>query len=117
MDQAPREAFLSAVVRPEERTAVMGVLGVVKTLGQSVAPSVTGGLVQGGRFWVSFVVAGGLKVGYDLGVLGMFGRWRGREEGGGEEGGGEEGERAGGEVEDGRECGAGEGDGRAEGRK
>ncbi|MCJ1418706.1 hypothetical protein MMC32_005056 [Xylographa parallela] len=112
MDQAPREAFLSAVVRPEERTAVMGVLGVVKTLGQSVAPSVTGGLVQGGRFWVSFVVAGGLKVGYDLGVLGMFGRWRGREEGGGEEG-----ERAGGEVEDGRECGAGEGDGRAEGRK
>ncbi|MCJ1433532.1 hypothetical protein MMC27_002895 [Xylographa pallens] len=117
MDQAPREAFLSAVVRPGERTAVMGVLGVVKTLSQSVAPSVTGGLVQGGRFWVSFVVAGGLKVGYDLGVLGMFVGWRGREEGGGEEGGGEDGEREDAEGEDGREWRAVEGDGHAEGRK
>ncbi|MCJ1286486.1 hypothetical protein MMC26_005832 [Xylographa opegraphella] len=91
MDQAPREAFLSAVVRPGERTAVMGVLGVVKTLSQSVAPSVTGGLVQGGRFWVGFVVAGALKVGYDLGVLAMFVGWRGREEDGAEENGGCEG--------------------------
>ncbi|MCJ1403496.1 hypothetical protein MMC11_006719 [Xylographa trunciseda] len=105
MDQAPREAFLSAVVLPRERTAVMGVLGVVKTLSQSVAPSVTGGLVQGGRFWVSFVVAGALKAGYDLGVLGMFVGWRGREDGGGEgEGRVEEEEEEVGEGRGGEEC-------------
>ncbi|MCJ1379276.1 hypothetical protein MMC17_002377 [Xylographa soralifera] len=119
MDQAPREAFLSAVVRPRERTAVMGVLGVVKTLSQSVAPSVTGGWVQGGRFWVCFVVAGGLKVGYDLGVLGMFVGWRGREEGGGEEDGGGGGGREGVEGEEGRsgKGGDGHGDGDAERQK
>ena len=73
MDQAPRETFVSQVVGAGERTAVMGVLGGVKTLGGSGAPWVTGGLVQGGRFEFCFVVAGGVKVGYDLGVLAMFG--------------------------------------------
>lgn len=72
MDQAPRQAFLSAVVLAEERTAVMGVVNLVKTLGQSGGPSVTGWLAGTGRFWMAFVLAGGLKAGYDLGLLGMF---------------------------------------------
>jgi hypothetical protein len=62
MDQAPRSAFLLAVVLPEERTAVMGVVNVAKSLSQSAGPSVTGVLAGGGKFWVAFVVAGSLKI-------------------------------------------------------
>ncbi|KAK5130646.1 hypothetical protein LTR08_001856 [Meristemomyces frigidus] len=72
MDQAPRSAFLSAVVLPEERTAVMGIVNTVKTLSQSGGPLVTGGLATGGHFWVAFVLAGALKAAYDMGMLGMF---------------------------------------------
>lgn len=72
MDQAPRSAFLSAVVLSEERTAVMGIVNVVKTLSQSGGPFVTGLLAEHGRFWIAFVVAGSLKASYDLGLLAMF---------------------------------------------
>lgn len=72
MDQAPRQAFLSAVVLPNERTAVMGVLNVVKTLSQSGGPVATGWLASLKKFWISFVVAGSLKAGYDLTMLKMF---------------------------------------------
>ncbi|KAK7618004.1 major facilitator superfamily domain-containing protein [Phyllosticta paracitricarpa] len=68
MDQAPRSAFLSAVVLPAERTAVMGIVNVVKTLAQSAGPSFTGLLAGDRRFWVAFVVAGALKAVYDVGL-------------------------------------------------
>ncbi|CAO2648402.1 Nn.00g076690.m01.CDS01 [Neocucurbitaria sp. VM-36] len=73
MDQAPRSAFLSIVVLPEERTAVMGVVNILKTLSQSSGPSLTGVLAGHGRFWVAFVVAGSLKAAYDLMLLTFFG--------------------------------------------
>ena len=72
MDQAPRQAFLAAAVHPGERTAVMGAVNVVKTLSQSVGPVATGALAQRSLFWVAFVVAGGLKLLYDVLILGMF---------------------------------------------
>ncbi|KAF2084348.1 MFS general substrate transporter [Saccharata proteae CBS 121410] len=72
MDQAPRSAFLSAVVLPEERTAVMGIVNVVKTLSQSGGPTVTGVLAGKDKFWIAFVVAGALKASYDLGMLAFF---------------------------------------------
>lgn len=72
MDQAPRSAFLSAIVKPSERTAVMGIVNVVKTLSQSGGPVITGVLSQSGRFWIAFVVAGAMKATYDVGLLAMF---------------------------------------------
>lgn len=72
MDQAPRQAFLAAVVLPSERTAVMGVVNVVRTLSQSGAPSITGWLAGIGSFWVAFVVGGAMKASYDLAMLKMF---------------------------------------------
>ncbi|KAF3906221.1 hypothetical protein ABW20_dc0101698 [Dactylellina cionopaga] len=72
MDQAPRSAFLAAVMKPSERTAVMGIVNVTKTLSQSAGPLVTGIMGGTGLFWVSFVVSGGLKAGYDLSLLVMF---------------------------------------------
>lgn len=72
MDQAPRQAFLAAVVLPNERTAVMGVVNVVRTLSQSGAPSATGWLAGTGKFWIAFLVAGALKASYDLAMLKIF---------------------------------------------
>lgn len=73
MDQAPRSAFLSLIVLPEERTAVMGVVNILKTLAQSSGPSLTGILAGRGHFWVAFVVAGSLKAAYDIMLLAFFG--------------------------------------------
>jgi hypothetical protein len=72
MDQAPRSAFLSAVVLPDERTAVMGIVNTVKTMSQSSGPLLTGSLAQSGRFWIAFVFAGALKAAYDVGLLTFF---------------------------------------------
>ncbi|KAL8936693.1 MAG: hypothetical protein Q9216_004803 [Gyalolechia sp. 2 TL-2023] len=80
MDQAPRQAFLAAAVLPNERTAVMGVVNVVKTLSQSGGPVVTGFLAGMKRFWIAFLLAGALKAGYDLAMLKMFLGYRSREE-------------------------------------
>ena len=80
MDQAPRQAFLAAAVLPSERTATMGIVNIAKTLSQSAGPSITGWLAGIGKFWIAFLVAGGMKAGYDLAMLKMFVNYRSREE-------------------------------------
>lgn len=72
MDQAPRQAFLAAAVLPEERTTVMGVVNVCKTLSQAGGPLVTGALANIGKIGVAFIIAGSLKCAYDVFMLGMF---------------------------------------------
>ncbi len=80
MDVAPRSAFLAAVVLPNERTAVMGAINVVKTSAQSLGPTITGILAHHDLFWVAFVTAGSLKAAYDLGMLAVFAGHKTREE-------------------------------------
>lgn len=80
MDQAPRQAFIAAAVLPSERTAVMGVVNVVKTLTQSGGPVATGALAGAGKFWIAFLIAGTLKMVYDLAMLKMFLGYKSREE-------------------------------------
>jgi MFS family permease len=72
MDQAPRAAFIAAVVKPEERTAVMGITSTLRTMAMAVGPSITGVLAGNDRFWIAFVVGGSLRILYDLGLWGMF---------------------------------------------
>lgn len=72
MDVAPRQVFLSAVVLKTERTAVMGWVNVVKTGAQVIGPYITGSLTARGMQWLCFVLSGGLKVCYDLGILATF---------------------------------------------
>ncbi|KAL8826146.1 MAG: hypothetical protein Q9170_007514 [Blastenia crenularia] len=86
MDQAPRQAFLAAAVLPSERTAVMGVVNVVRTLSQSGGPVVTGWLAGMKKFWIAFLLAGALKGGYDLAMLKMFLGYKSREEAEGDKG-------------------------------
>jgi len=72
MDQAPRQAFLAAAVQPSERTAVMGIVDVVKTLSQSAGPFITGIFAYRRMFGLAFIVAGALKIVYDILMLIMF---------------------------------------------
>lgn len=72
MDGPPRSAFLAAIVLPGERTAIMGLVNVVKTTAQSLSPTLTGLLADKKLFWVAFVCAGTLKACYDLGMLALF---------------------------------------------
>jgi MFS family permease len=72
MDQAPRSAFIAAVVKPEERTAVMGITSMLRQLAAAAGPSVTGLLAGNDRFWIAFVAAGALRIAYDLGLFAMF---------------------------------------------
>lgn len=72
MDQAPRAAFIAAVVKPEERTAVMGITSTLRTTAAMVGPSITGLLAAGDRFWIAFVVAGALRLAYDFGLYALF---------------------------------------------
>ncbi|OKL62562.1 hypothetical protein UA08_02134 [Talaromyces atroroseus] len=73
MDVAPRSAFLASALPAEQRTAIMGTINVVKTTSSSLAPVLTGILSSRGALWVSFLAAGCLKIGYDLGMLITFG--------------------------------------------
>ncbi|OTA59601.1 MFS general substrate transporter [Hypoxylon sp. EC38] len=72
MDQAPRAAFIAAVVKPEERTAVMGITAAVRTLAATTGPTVTGILAASQRFWIAFVAAGCCRLAYDFGLYAMF---------------------------------------------
>ena len=78
-DQAPRQAFLAHAILPEERTPVMGVVNVVRTLSRTFAPFVTG--VLGGRngrggydgIGLAISLAGGIKLVYDVLFFSVFG--------------------------------------------
>ncbi|KAG7191686.1 uncharacterized protein KQ657_002822 [Scheffersomyces spartinae] len=72
MDVAPKHVFLAAIVPESERTAVFGWVNLVKTMAQILGPSIVGLLTSKGMQWLAFVVAGTLKVLYDLGMLGTF---------------------------------------------
>ena len=72
MDQAPRAAFIAAVVKPEERTAVMGITATVRTIAAMLGPSLTGFLAAHNQFWIAFVIAGANRLLYDFGLYAMF---------------------------------------------
>ncbi|CAA9957686.1 Major facilitator superfamily MFS 1 [Pyrenophora teres f. maculata] len=72
MDQAPRAAFIAAVVKPEERTGVMGITGMLRTLAASAGPSITGFLSGHDSFWIAFLASGACRITYDLGLWVLF---------------------------------------------
>ena len=72
MDQAPRQAFLAAAVQPEERTAILGIVNIVKTLAQAGGIG-TSGVLAGREWWVVMLAGAGLmKATYDLLILWTF---------------------------------------------
>jgi MFS family permease len=65
MDVPTRQAYTMAVVDPDERSAAAGITGIARSIGASLSPAIAGALLSvflGGPF----IIAGGLKIVYDL---------------------------------------------------
>jgi sugar phosphate permease len=80
MDSVPRSSFLSEIILPGERTAIIGTLNMAKAFAQCLSPLITGTLSGNRLFWVAFVLAGSLKVIYDFSILAVFIRVKARKD-------------------------------------
>jgi MFS family permease len=81
MDVPARQAFVMAVVPPEERAAAASVTNVPRSLAAGLAPLITGLLLEKTTFGWPLVIGGMLKAIYDLALLAQFRAVRPREEG------------------------------------
>ncbi len=67
MDVPTRQAYTMAVVAPDERSAASGVTSIARSVGASVSPALTGVFLAAPAFLSApFIIAGGLKIVYDL---------------------------------------------------
>jgi len=72
MDVPARRSYVMAVVTPEERRAAVSLTTVSRTLAATAGPALTGSLLLGSSFGYPLIIAGGLKIVYDLLLFGMF---------------------------------------------
>jgi Major Facilitator Superfamily len=80
MDVPTRQAYTMSLVSARERTAAAGTLASSRGLAQSAAPFPASVWTAAGLLAAPFVLAGGMKVAYDLAVFWRFRRVRLREE-------------------------------------
>src|SRR4029079_19354806 len=80
MDVPTRTSYVMAVVTPAERPAAASLTAVPRSLASAISPLIAGYLLGVSTFGWSLVVAGGLKIVYDLALLVTFGRVRPPEE-------------------------------------
>ena len=67
MDVPTRQSYTMAIVAPDERSAAAGITGIARSLGVSMAPLLAAPLLVGSAFsGAPFVIAGSLKIVYDL---------------------------------------------------
>jgi MFS family permease len=76
MDVPTRQAYTMALVAPEERTAAASVTSLARSAGSASSPIISGLLLQGPLpvLGLPFVLAGGIKVAYDLTLWAVFHR-------------------------------------------
>jgi MFS family permease len=73
MDVPTRQSYTMAVVDPDERSAAAGVTGIARTVGAALAPLAAGPLYATAALASApFLIAGGLKVVYDLALWRSF---------------------------------------------
>ena len=74
MDVPTRQAYTMALVAPEERTAAASVTSLARSAGSATSPVVSGLLLQGSllTYGIPFLLAGGIKVAYDLALWRLF---------------------------------------------
>ena len=72
MDVPTRQSYTMAVVDPGERAAAAGILSVARNAGAAVAPLFTGAVLAAPALGLPFLLAGGLKVIYDLLIYKVF---------------------------------------------
>jgi len=73
MDVPTRQSYVMAVVEPDERSAAAGVTGIARTTGAAVSPLISGPLIaSAGLAGIPFILAGSLKIVYDLALWRAF---------------------------------------------
>lgn len=72
MDVPARQSYLMAVVDADERSAAAGVTAFARTAATALAPMVTGVLFGASLLSLPFLLAGGLKIVYDLALYAGF---------------------------------------------
>jgi MFS family permease len=80
MDVPTRQSYTMAVVDRDERAAAAGMLSVARNSGAAVAPLFTGVILASPALGLPFLLAGGLKVVYDLAIFAVFRRVKPPEE-------------------------------------
>jgi MFS family permease len=76
MDVPTRQAYVAALVDPEERTAAAAYTNTARYVARPLGPVVGAALMSSVAFGAPFVAAGGLKVAYDLLLWRVFSRVR-----------------------------------------
>jgi MFS family permease len=71
MDVPTRQSYTMAVVDPDERSAASGVTTIARSLGAALSPALSGGLLALSMH-APFLLAGGLKIIYDLALYRSF---------------------------------------------
>ena len=67
MDVPARQSYTMAVVAPDERSAAAGITGIARSIGAAISPTLATPLIALPPFGaLPFLIAGGLKVAYDL---------------------------------------------------
>jgi MFS family permease len=72
LDVPTRQSYTMAVVDAEERAASAGILSVARNAGAALAPLFTGAILARPTWGMPFLLAGGLKVIYDLWIFAVF---------------------------------------------
>jgi len=72
LDVPTRQSYTMAIVEPAERAAAAGILSVSRNTGAALAPLFTGAILAHPVFGWPFLLAGGLKVLYDLLIYAVF---------------------------------------------
>jgi len=80
MDVPTRGSYVMAVVPPGERAAAASITSVPRSLASAVSPLLAGYLLGVSTFGWPLVIAGGLKIVYDLLLLATFRKVRPPEE-------------------------------------
>ena len=72
MDVPTRTAYVAAITRPGERTAALGITGLVRNVGWAVGPALAGASTAALGLAAPLVAGAGLKIVYDVALFASF---------------------------------------------
>lgn len=72
MDRPTRQSYTMAVVKPEERTRVGGLINLPRSLTQAISPTIASILMQFVGLSLPFIIAGTIKSIYDIALYWTF---------------------------------------------
>jgi MFS family permease len=82
IDVPSRQSYIMAIVPEADRTGTASITNLSRSTAQSIGPSISGSLIQAGLLYDPFLLAGGLKIVYDLSLYFSFRRLKPPEEAG-----------------------------------